>query len=435
MENKDKKKPAAKTKAQTKAAENLPAETKRSAPEIRPSSGPAKESAKDDDKGSLVIGITAVIIIFALFALAISAVNKSTRQTVGSIGGDTVTRLGQKGTVTYDLGKDVNIAEGTDIIWYVDGHKVSQTKYVKGMDVSLEYTPTHLGKERVRVDVGGKFTQTKDITVNKPVVTLKARDITVTYGDPLPELCYDCSGLLAGDSMEFLAYDGKCVVPEGKLKAGVYTINFDKQCASGKYDAECVGGTLTVLPRQLKIAGGFTKVYDGNNYVYPGQLKLDGVIEGDDVKAECEKLYFTDKNVGLDKPITTANVELKGEDSCNYCLAAESLTGNIVPRKVSLEGLSVENKVYDGNSKATVLNPGKLKGVIEGDSVAIGTIEAEFDDAAVGNGKKVKVNKITLVGFDKDNYLLTPYAESKADITQSLFDKLLNKSDAVHGVK
>ena len=81
--------------------------------------------------------------------------------------------------------------------------------------------------------------------------------------------------------------------------------------------------------------------------------------------------------------------------------------------------MSVCDKTYDGTTKAEVCKPGKLVGVLDGDSVAIGSMVAKFADANVQNSKKVTVTDIKLVGYDKDNYVIVEIDQPTANITSS----------------
>lgn len=62
---------------------------------------------------------------------------------------------------------------------------------------------------------------------------------------------------------------------------------------------------------------------------------------------------------------------------------------------------------------------GKLNGVIDGDSVAVGSIKARFENSAVGNGKNVIIENITLVGEDAENYTVNLTGKVTADIKQA----------------
>lgn len=248
-------------------------------------------------------------------------------------------------------------------------------------------------------------------------VTLTAPDVTITYGEELPEMPCEVSS------------DAECnavgKVKDCKLEVGVYDIDVETDIDTSKYQTEIVGGKLTVLPKLLQVQAPFVKEYDGGCTIARPQIRLDGVLENDDVSAECDVLYFDNKNVGVGKTVLLSNVRLVGKDAANYILP-DFAEGIVVPKIVRFEGLKVANKPYDGTTKATVEDLGTLYGVCEGDSIAIGNVTSHFERADVGK-QKVTV-EVTLVGADKDNYTVVPMTYN-AEIQQksSFWDKIFNK--------
>lgn len=101
-----------------------------------------------------------------------------------------------------------------------------------------------------------------------------------------------------------------------------------------------------------------------------------------------------------------------------------STTAKLIINKqdVTLIGLNVDNKAYNGNTVAYVhYDNAKLDGAIDGTDVNFDMtgIVFEFEDKNVGENKTVTNTKpITLIGTDKDNYNLTnPIVELKGTIT------------------
>ncbi len=87
----------------------------------------------------------------------------------------------------------------------------------------------------------------------------------------------------------------------------------------------------------------------------------------------------------------------------------------VLPKGMTLQGITVQNKTYDGTTKADIAKLGKLQGVVEGDSVAIGNLEVKFDAADVGT-HAVKVKNIVLVGMDKHNYFVQNVVVNNGEI-------------------
>ncbi len=135
---------------------------------------------------------------------------------------------------------------------------------------------------------------------------------------------------------------------------------------------------------------------------------------------------FDSKDAGNDKTVTFSrnDLTLAGTDSINYLLQPDFENGttaaDIFKKDLSAGGFAVENKIYDGNTNATlVANSGIPQGVIDGDSVSFSSSAATFDNKNVGTGKTVTITGITLTGTDSINYQLSTNnsATALADIT------------------
>ncbi|MDR0834292.1 MAG: YDG domain-containing protein [Candidatus Symbiothrix sp.] len=196
------------------------------------------------------------------------------------------------------------------------------------------------------------------------------------------------------------------------------------------------GLTATILPRTspdkaLTIAGLTiaNKEYDGTTVATVSSWgELVGVAEGDDVQMNHTGItaLFYDKNVGIDKPvILSGNITLTGADAANYTLIQPTdLKANIIPQSaggtLTITGLTVADKEYDGNTNATVSEWGTLSGVISGDDVTINAtgVLAAFDTKNVGADKPVTlIGTIKLSGADAEKYNLTPPTDLVAGIT------------------
>ena len=393
-----------------------------------------QQSNYKEERTDLIIGIITSIVILALFVWMVASIGHNVAQTrannlVGEITALGETRRGTEQVFTYNPDHS-DIIEGASVYWTVNGETVYHGAYVSGQDITLNYTPEQSGTLEIVAGVGN-YKQTTTVEVLGPRLTLTAPNVTVTYGTSMPEINCRVDGLLSVDDTSDFCYDGKCVVDCDKLDVGVYDVKM-QECSYRDYETEYVYGKLTVLPKQLTVTNTFSKVYDATNTIDNPDISLDGVIEGDEVCAKCDKLYFDNKNVGTDKTIMLANVCLEGADACNYILP-DYVSGRILPRTVRLVGLTVKDKAYDGTTKATIDKMGTLSGVVKGDSVAIGNVNVSFADANVGK-QQVTTSKVTLIGADKDNYTVVidnPTAEI-SDGT-SFWDKLLDREPVAQG--
>lgn len=363
-----------------------------------------KDNAKSvsaEDKISVVVGLLVVLAVFAVFT-AIIVLAGSRR--AGEIAYAGEAKRGSEQVFTY---KPKNLKKGDTITWYVDSQKMASYRY-DGGDIDFCYTPTKVGTSTVSV-VAGKYNQTKTFFVEKPTLTVTAKDIQITYGDQLPQPEFECEGLVCGDSADCVECRFEC---GDNASCGTYDITLD--AVSENYEVCCKGGTLTVLPKELKITNRFEKVYDQTTKIDSSELILEGILENDEVCAKAENLSFESKNVGTYR-IDTQNITLSGKDASNYVLCNQT-EGRILPKEITLQGLTVADKTYDGTTKARISKMGTLKGVCEGDSVAVGSLDVSFGDANVGT-QKVNVKNVKLVGYDKDNYTLKEVYVNDANIS------------------
>jgi uncharacterized repeat protein (TIGR02543 family) len=93
-----------------------------------------------------------------------------------------------------------------------------------------------------------------------------------------------------------------------------------------------------------------------------------------------------------------------------------SSAGNTVSVKgLTITGISISNKTYDGNTTATISGTAAYSGLVNGESFSVsGTPSATFSDKNVGNGKSVLVSGYTAPSV---NYSITQPTGLTANIT------------------
>jgi formylglycine-generating enzyme required for sulfatase activity len=200
----------------------------------------------------------------------------------------------------------------------------------------------------------------------------------------------------------------------------IVTNTLNGKTANATSNTAGIGVDITIV----KINSGLTvqsKVYDGTTTAtVTGTAVLSGVENGDVVTVIVGTVSFNDKNVGTDKAITFTGWSLTGADAGNYMLSAqhEDITGEITAKVVTITGLTVEDKPYDGTTEATVSGTAVISGLISGDTVTATGGTAEFADKNIGTGKTVTFSGWSLTGTDADNYSLSEQPTTvKAGIT------------------
>jgi filamentous hemagglutinin family protein len=199
---------------------------------------------------------------------------------------------------------------------------------------------------------------------------------------------------------------------------------------NGNYTVtDASSATAKIIPKAITLTGAAAsaKVYDRSDaatLTSAGALTAGAAnstdkkyYTGDTVIATNTGAKFTDgKNVKFDsngnviaQGVTIQGLTLStGGDNGNYTVTdASNVTAKITPKPISAL-YTANDKVFDGNTKATVT--GTLKDIVTGDAVTATHTSATFDTAAAGTNKTVTVAGIKLAGVDASNYKIDPVA-------------------------
>jgi hypothetical protein len=189
----------------------------------------------------------------------------------------------------------------------------------------------------------------------------------------------------------------------------------------------------SITPKVLKVS--VTKAYDGTTEFTVGQLTggvLSGVVTGDggleDVSfkvADDAAGSVTDKDAGINKPVTVTGVELVGADKDNYTLGTNSVKATITPRPLTFTGILRARKLYDDKIDAPPLNsltvtyPTSFNGLVPGEGFTLSTTKVTgidpftskdaYQDPAPQLGYSGTIELTEPTGdADATNYTFTP---------------------------
>jgi hypothetical protein len=171
--------------------------------------------------------------------------------------------------------------------------------------------------------------------------------------------------------------------------------------------------TADITVRTLTVsAAGLSKVYDGS--AIASVTLADDRLASDNLATTYASASFTDKNVGVAKPVSVSGVAISGPDAPNYTgNTTASAIADITVRTLTVSA-SATNKVYDATTTAAVtLADDRLAG----DSLSTGYASASFSDKNAGTAKQVSVSGITVTGTDSGNYTFNTSATTIADLT------------------
>ena len=216
------------------------------------------------------------------------------------------------------------------------------------------------------------------------------------------------------------------------LNVGHYDLSDGKNGGNYKVVTQGASGTITPASLTASLTGTVEKVYDGSTAanLTNANYNLNGLVSGDTVLLAGSGSY-DNKDVGINKVVTSAGYTISGADAVNYTLSSidGSVSGKITARPLTAS-VTAANKVYDGTTAATISGGITLGNFIAGDTVSATYSSGVFADKNVGDHKTVALSGIALDGIDKGNYTLAANSiTSSASITPATLT-ITAKSDS-----
>ena len=264
---------------------------------------------------------------------------------------------------TYDIEGARYFADRIQIKYYIDG---------------VEYTPRDVGVYTVRVTFTQEGDWLDDMVLESPIYyEITPAQITLQY-----------------DSTE------------------TYSKQYDQ---TPNIDAELVMDKIKLYANGIDVTDFFN--YATGTRAYYARITSTNALDGSEAT-----VYYASENF---YNFTLYRINLTGNYLSNFELASDSFTiKNIVkinPKQLTLNGLSILDKVYDGTTDATLANTSNLNlvGVLAGDLVDVmyNNIEARFATSQVGRNINVNIDLTGLItGLSSTNYVLTDYNDITATI-------------------
>ncbi len=210
------------------------------------------------------------------------------------------------------------------------------------------------------------------------------------------------TGILTAQFSDRFAGNGKTVTLSGYTLAGTQPTNYTLTLPT-------LTGNITQKPLTVNLAIN-DKIYDGTTQAtYSSIPSLIGIVSGDVVNLNGTIIAtFSSPNVGANKTVTLAGYSISGTSAANYTITATTNTiANILPRELTVTGITVNTKVYDGSTDATVTGTASLQGVVAGQNITLtGTPIFDFTTKDTGTDKAVTGAGYTISGTGATNYSL-----------------------------
>jgi len=215
------------------------------------------------------------------------------------------------------------------------------------------------------------------------------------------------SGIVTGDNVSFVStgtFANKNVgnsIPISVFLEGTSASNYSLTQPTD-LTANIVRKALTITNVTAQ-----SKVYDGTTTATIIGGALSGIVTGDNVSLLNIIGNFATENAGSNSVYISGT--LIGEQASNYGLVQLSLRANITPKPLTITNATVQNKVYDNTTTATVT--GILEDAVAGDDVSF---EGKFTTKNVPGGSIM----FYLTGISANNYSLTQPTGLTAEITK-----------------
>uniref|UniRef100_UPI00125FF82D beta strand repeat-containing protein n=1 Tax=Aliarcobacter butzleri TaxID=28197 RepID=UPI00125FF82D len=245
---------------------------------------------------------------------------------------------------------------------------------------------------------------------------------TVTYNGLFQNLSsiYTSQAIFGTDGMSFKFVDNSGDII-GYKNAGIYSNIGVVLTGTDEFTVAGTGtkGSLTINKANLDIvANSDSKVYNGQTQSVSGYtFGVNKLLGSDTINVFALTGLDTtssSKNVGT---YNTNITQIGTSDNYNLNITQGKL--EITKADLTITGLSVDDKVYDGTNSATA-NTASVgyTGKFGSDDVSLsGTLTTTFTNKNVGN-HQVNISGVALSGTDANNYNVTAPSSLTANITQ-----------------
>ncbi len=166
---------------------------------------------------------------------------------------------------------------------------------------------------------------------------------------------------------------------------------------AGNYSlaSSAVTTTANITPKSLTLSSvtAANKVYDGTTTATLSGGALAGLVGSESLTLATGNGQFDTRHVGVGKSVIGTVMLADGANgglAGNYSLASATFTtsADITRRPLTLSGVVADNKVYDGNTVATI-GGGALAGLVGTEGLTLRSGNAQFDSKDAGSGKTV----------------------------------------------
>lgn len=243
-------------------------------------------------------------------------------------------------------------------------------------------------------------------------------------------------------SVSSAAYNGDYTLQLGLVYGNV--TNFagirDNDVVAVPVTFEAFSFTVTGGQEKPSVADAAVALNGADSLTYDGTAKTPASVtvtkDGNTLTegTDYDVTYKDASGNAIEQPIDagTYTVVIRGRG--DYGGTNETKTFVIARKELTLTGITVGEKTYDGTAEAAV-SGGTLDGIADADSgkVTLGTITAAFADAYAGTGKSVTVTAAPISGDRAANYTVTLPTDLTGTIKAAAQTVTVKDSSAAYG--
>ena len=196
------------------------------------------------------------------------------------------------------------------------------------------------------------------------------------------------------------------------------TVTVMPDAAAGAYtlEADCGGKTAQAAISVTEIT--FRVVPEISNTPVYGETweqivsKVSGTaaIDGTEIDGTFSVLHA---DAVPDAGVQSYGIVFQGAGHENVAVCTGLVT--ILPKSVSITGITARDKTYDGSANADFnVSEARIEGVVRDDSLIVASAAGTFADENVGTDKDVHISEIRLGGADAANYTVDDRSQSAA---------------------
>ena len=283
----------------------------------------------------------------------------------------------------------------------------------------------------------------KAVTVSGLTVADKAYDGSTAVAVNTSGAVYD--GLVAGEALSTTAtgnFAGKDASATAQTVSLAATTSAGANTSLSNYTVtEQASTTARITPKAVTVSGLTVadKVYDSSTAVAVNTsgAVYNGLVAGEAMSTTATGSFASKNASAAAQIVTLAATTTAGANTklANYTVTEQtSATARVTPKAVTVSGIAVADKTYDGGTTATVdTSNAKYEGLVAGETLSTAA-SGVFENKNAADNKTVTLTATTTAGPGTllSNYQVTEQASASTSVHKKVLTVAATASDKVY---